>query len=114
MGDYAIAAATSLKAQLASLYAAHGAPKPDAELWAMVGVTPMIGLNDVTTERFELADAAKLAAFAGKTGLGELSMWSLNRDHGCPAAAEVAGDCSSTPDQASDWKFTAAFLPFGP
>jgi hypothetical protein len=113
MGDYAIAAVTALKAQLAAAYAKHGAPKSDAELWAMIGATPMIGLNDVTTERFEVADATKLAAFAQKNGLGEVSMWSLNRDHPCPAAQSVALDCSSTPDQASDWQFSAALLPVG-
>jgi hypothetical protein len=82
MGDYAIEAAQSLFAQLRSLY---GAAKPDAELWAMIGVTPMIGLNDVTTEVFDQQEARELAAFAEQQGLGRLSMWSLNRDQQNPA-----------------------------
>ena len=53
----------------------------------MIGVTPMIGLNDVTTETFTQQDAEQLLAFAHQRGLGELSMWSLNRDR--PNAAGV-------------------------
>jgi hypothetical protein len=113
MGDYAIAAVTALKAQLAGSYAKAGQPRTDAELWAMVGATPMIGLNDVTTERFDVADATKLADFAVQTGLGAVSMWSLNRDHACPAQQSVALDCSSTPTQIDDWEFSKAFLAVG-
>jgi hypothetical protein len=40
----------------------------------------MIGLNDVTTETFTQPDAQQLLAFARQKGLGELAMWSLNRD----------------------------------
>ncbi len=77
MGDYAIEAARSLFGQLRTLY---GTTKPDAELWAMIGVTPMIGLNDVTTEVFDQQEARELVTFAELQGLGRLAMWSLNRD----------------------------------
>ncbi len=77
MGDYAIQAATSTFNQLGTLY---GTSKTDAQLWNMVGVTPMIGQNDAPTEVFTQADAQQLLAFAQQNGLGELSMWSLTRD----------------------------------
>lgn len=77
MGDYAIQAATSTFNQLKGLY---GTSKTDGQLWQMIGVTPMIGLNDVTTEVFDQQEARELVAFAEQMGMGRISMWSLNRD----------------------------------
>jgi hypothetical protein len=77
MGTYAIDAATSVFGQLQSLY---GSQKTAAQLWHMLGITPMIGVNDVSDEVFTTADAQKVLAFAKQMGLDELSMWSLNRD----------------------------------
>jgi hypothetical protein len=77
MGEYAIQAATSLFNQLKGVY---GAAKTDTQLWQMVGVTPMIGLNDLTTEVFDQQEAHELLAFAQQKGIGRLSFWSLNRD----------------------------------
>ena len=81
MGDYAIQAANSLYTQLNSLY---GSAKSEQQLWSMVGVTPMIGLNDITTETFDQQEARELVAFAEAKGIGRLSMWSLNRDQQNP------------------------------
>lgn len=81
MGDYAIDAATSLFAQLRGLY---GMTRTEAQVWGMIGVTPMIGLNDVTTEIFDQQEARELLAFAQQKGLAQLSMWSLNRDRSHP------------------------------
>jgi hypothetical protein len=36
---------------------------PSAGLDAKIGVTPMIGINDVSSEVFTLADAQQLAAY---------------------------------------------------
>src|SRR5262249_33143099 len=60
MGDYAIQAATSTESQLAALYPSRSAD----QLWAMVGVTPMIGINDDPAEVFTITDAQKLLTFA--------------------------------------------------
>lgn len=84
MGDYAIQAAEGLFTQLKAQY---GAAKTDAQLWQMVGVTPMIGVNDVTTEVFDQQEARELVAFARQKGIGELAMWSLNRDQSNPRGA---------------------------
>ena len=107
MGAYAIQALESLHGQLGVVYAAEGLS--DAALWARTGVTPMIGLNDVMTETFYLSDAEELLGFAQKKGVGQLSMWSMNRDHPCPDQTWVGLDCSSTPDQTSDYQFSAIF-----
>lgn len=76
MGAYAIQAAESTHAQLATLYANHG----QTFGWNQLGVTPMLGVNDVLTEVFTTADAQALENFARAKGLGMLSMWSINRD----------------------------------
>ena len=77
MGDFAIQAANSLFAQMQTLY---GTTKTDAQLWSMIGVTPMIGVNDITTEVFDQQAAQQLVAFAQQKGMARISMWSLNRD----------------------------------
>ncbi|MFM7150789.1 MAG: chitinase, partial [Gemmataceae bacterium] len=82
MGDYSIQAARSLQQQLRSVY---GSSLNDAALWKMIGLTPMIGLNDVTTEVFDQQEAREMLAFASEVNLGRISMWSLNRDQQNPA-----------------------------
>lgn len=68
MGDLAIQAAQRVHDQLAPLYPS----KSDAQVWAMVGVTPMIGVNDDLREVFTVADADKLTAFARQRVLAGL------------------------------------------
>lgn len=72
--------------QVGDLHEELGTPLSDAEAWARVGATPMIGQNDVDGEVFTLADAAALATFAQDNGLGRVSLWSLNRDAECSAS----------------------------
>lgn len=79
-GNCAVAAAESLHDQLKTLYP----QKSDSALWRMIGVTPMIGVNDNPREIFYLSDADLLLDFARQKGLGLISMWSLGRDQ--PAA----------------------------
>ena len=50
------------------------------QAWNMVGVTPLIGINDDPSEIFSLANAQQLTTFAQQNGIGELSMWELPRD----------------------------------
>jgi len=53
------------------------------EAAARVGVTPMIGRNDVVSDQFTLSDARELVALVEREGLGRASYWSLNRDRSC-------------------------------
>ncbi|MEP6502153.1 MAG: RICIN domain-containing protein [Betaproteobacteria bacterium] len=76
MGDLAISAANATFAQIKKIFTG----KTDAQLWAMIGVTPMIGINDTRSEVFRQSDATKLTAFAQQKGLGLLAYWALQRD----------------------------------
>lgn len=74
-----------------------GITATSAEVWAMIGATPMIGQNDAATDRFTLDDAEALVAFAQKRRMGRLSLWSVNRDKRCGAQVDggrVSNVCS--------------------
>ena len=60
MGQYAVDAMTNTRDQLKVLYSEAEPPKTEAQVNAMVGVTPMIGLNDVSPEVFTTDDAEYL------------------------------------------------------
>ncbi len=85
LADVVLAAAEALRDQVADAFADAGRGLSETASWARVGVTPMIGQSDVPSERFTLADAAVVNAFAQERGLGLVSMWSLNRDATCTA-----------------------------
>ncbi|WP_205876006.1 cellulose binding domain-containing protein [Mycobacterium camsae] len=105
MGDYAIQAATAVHDQLVPLYPS----KTDAEIWAMIDVTPMIGVNDNPVEVFTLADAQKLTDFAETKGLGGVHMWSANRDY--PGPVGTLTNTSSGVQQEA-WAFSRTFSEF--
>ncbi|MFB7663712.1 cellulose binding domain-containing protein [Kitasatospora sp. NPDC056138] len=100
MGSYAIAAATATQAQVKSVLGLG-----DTAAWAKVAVTPMIGVNDVATEVFTVADARQLADFAAGKQLAWLSMWSGTRDKECAGGAKSYADasCSSIAQQPLDF-----------
>lgn len=77
MGQYGIQAITSLKNNLNTLYKGR---KTEEELWAMIGTTPMLGVNDVVTEIFAQPDANQTLSFAQSKNINMISMWSANRD----------------------------------
>jgi len=85
LADVVLDAAQALHEQVADAFAGAGRRLSTTQSWAHVGVTPMIGQSDVQTERFSLADAVVVNAFAKERGLGLVSMWSLNRDSTCTA-----------------------------
>ena len=98
-----LAASTSLHDQLRAVYANGGQPIGDADAWGKVGITPMIGQNDVASEQLTLADAVIINQFAREHGVGQLSMWSLNRDATCgpplPSVLSVVQTSCSGIDQ---------------
>ncbi|MFD9331290.1 cellulose binding domain-containing protein [Streptomyces sp. NPDC060065] len=104
MGTYAEQAATATQAQVKSVLGLS-----DSAAWKAVAVTPMIGVNDVTTEVFKVEDATQLVAFAKSKGLGWLSMWSATRDKQCAGGAKNFADatCSSIVQDAN--AFSKAF-----
>lgn len=63
---------------------------------AKIGVTPMIGVNDVSSEVFSLSDAQNLANYvASDPRVARVSMWSMSRDNGSTAGASYASPTSS-------------------
>jgi hypothetical protein len=114
MGAYAQQAAQATHDQLASIYTTL----TDAQLWAMVGVTPMIGVNDTCwstyCELFTVADASNLVSFARQHHLGRLAMWSITRDRPCrDAGGNVVTHTYADPSCSSivqgDYAFSQAF-----
>lgn len=108
MGDYAIAAADSTFAQLKQVY---GTTKTDAALWRMVGLTPMIGVNDLTDEVFDQNEAREVADYAARKQIGMLSFWSINRD---VASTTGSGRATATDSGIVQTKleFAKIFAPF--
>lgn len=88
MGALAVSALTDANAQLRSVISGLS----EADGWRMLGATPMIGKNDVSTETFTLDDARTLATFAKSNKLGLLAFWAINRDQPCPS--QDLGLCS--------------------
>ncbi|MEU3447391.1 cellulose binding domain-containing protein [Streptomyces thermolilacinus] len=107
MGQYAIEAATATQAQVKGVLGLS-----DAAAWKTVAVTPMIGVNDVTTEIFRVDDATQLVDFARSKGLGRLSMWSSTRDKQCAAGAVNHADATCSSILQQPLAFTRAFAAY--
>lgn len=107
MGRYAIQAATATQAQVKGVLGLS-----DAAAWKAVAVTPMIGVNDVTSEIFTLADATQLVDFASEKGIGRLAMWSATRDRQCPAGVVNHADATCSSILQQPLAFTKAFGAF--
>ncbi|WP_252783156.1 glycosyltransferase family 2 protein [Actinoallomurus rhizosphaericola] len=90
------AALNAIHGQLADLLPRYGVNLTSSQVWARIGATVMIGQNDVQGQRFTVADAQGLTSFASSTGLGRISMWSLNRDGQCGSAFAQSGVHSNT------------------
>ncbi|SEL42922.1 carbohydrate binding domain-containing protein [Streptacidiphilus jiangxiensis] len=107
MGTDAENAATGLEGQLASLYPS----KTAAQLWNMVGITMMPGIDDYgAAETTTVADAANVESWATGKGVAELSFWALERDNGgCPG---TGGSDTCSGISQNTWDFSHAMEPF--
>jgi len=76
MGAYAVQSAESTYTQLTKLYSGYG----QTFGYSQLGVTPMLGVNDITSEVFTLADAQTVEDYARAKGVGMLALWSVTRD----------------------------------
>jgi chitinase len=95
LGDVKSAASTA-ETQIGSEMRRYGVDLTDSQVWQHMGVTVLIGQNDVTGERFTIPDAQGLVAFAQQEKIGRLSMWSLNRDVQCGSTFAQIGVNSDT------------------
>ncbi|MEU6666319.1 cellulose binding domain-containing protein [Streptomyces sp. NPDC046727] len=107
MGTYAEQAATATQAQVKSVL---GLSDPAA--WKTVAVTPMIGVNDVSSEVFKVDDATQLVNFAKSKGLGGLSMWSATRDKQCDGGTKPTADATCSSIAQDRYAFAKAFGAF--
>jgi hypothetical protein len=100
-------AAQGLYSQLQSLYPSD----TSAQLWAMIGVTEMVGIDDYgAAETFTEADASTVLSWAESKGISTLSFWALERDNGgCPG---TGGSDSCSGISQSTWYFSNKFAPF--
>ncbi|WP_217208336.1 cellulose binding domain-containing protein [Streptomyces sp. AC550_RSS872] len=108
MGTYAEQAATATQAQVKSVLGLS-----ESAAWKSVAVTPMIGVNDVTTEIFKVDDATQLVKFAQSKGLGWLSMWSATRDKQCAGGEKPAADATCSSILQEKFAFSKAFAVYG-
>ncbi|MFF4934875.1 cellulose binding domain-containing protein [Streptomyces griseofuscus] len=104
MGTYAEQAATATQAQIKSALGLS-----DSAAWQALAVTPMIGVNDVTSETFKVDDAAQLLDFAKSKGLAWISMWSANRDKPCPGGPMSSTDNNCSSIAQDDFAFSKTF-----
>ncbi|MBV8187965.1 MAG: hypothetical protein JOY64_38260 [Alphaproteobacteria bacterium] len=101
MGLDAVDAAKATEQQLNSLGMTN----------AKIGITPMIGLNDVSPETFTLADATTLLNYAqSDPRVTELSMWSVARDNNTGGTHYVAPDNSGITQ--TPYQFSGIFHQF--
>ncbi|WP_432171638.1 glycoside hydrolase family 18 protein [Streptomyces sp. 1222.5] len=108
MGTYAEQAATATQAQVKSVLGLS-----DSAAWKTVAVTPMIGVNDVSSEVFTVDDATQLAGFAKSKGLGGLSMWSATRDKQCAGGTKPTADATCSSVTQDRFAFSKAFATIG-
>ncbi|MET1033822.1 MAG: carbohydrate-binding protein, partial [Arthrobacter sp.] len=117
MATASIQSARSTHAQLTDLYAGAGQELGSQSMWRKIGLTPMIGQNDLLGEVFGLDDAVALNAFAVETGVGRISLWSANRDNDCgpnhPDPERVSNNCSGVKQAPRDFaqRLAAGFDP---
>ncbi len=100
----AISVAQHVFTQLQQIYP----NKTDSEIWGMIGLTPMIGVNDDKSV-FTLDDAQQLVDWAIQQGIHSLAFWSVDRDHPGPTG-EVSPLHRGTSDP--DWAYSHVFVQF--
>ncbi|HET6432492.1 carbohydrate-binding protein [Dyella sp.] len=98
MGQSAIQAVTNLRHT-------YNVPASHIEL------TPMIGLNDVTSETFTAADVDTVSAYAVSAGLAGVHYWSLDRDTPCAGGSTgYASPVCNSIDGTTRLEYTKRFL----
>jgi chitinase len=73
-----------------------------------IAVTPMIGLNDNTSETFTTADVDTLTSYATSNGLAGLHFWSFDRD--TPCSDDYASPTCNSISSTTPLQYTNRFL----
>jgi 3D (Asp-Asp-Asp) domain-containing protein len=103
LGSVAIQSAQGTMNQLKAIYPT----KTTAQLYAMIGITPMIGKNDDGTA-FSLADASQVTSFVQANGIGLIAYWAFQRDQAQSSAGAGSLETFSGVIQ-SDFQFYKTF-----
>jgi hypothetical protein len=77
---------------------------------SQIEVTPMIGMNDVSSEVFTTADADTITSYAVNQGLAGIHFWSFDRDTPCPSASSYASPTCNSVTGSTPLQFTNEFL----
>ena len=100
-------AADGLLSQLQALYPTA----PVRQLWHMIGITEMPGIDDFgPDETFSTANAVTILNWARHQGLGLISFWASQRDNGGCVGTKGAGTCSGVSQPT--WYFSHVFEHF--
>jgi chitinase len=75
-----------------------------------IAVTPMVGLNDNTSETFTPADVDTLTTYAAGNGLAGLHLWSLDRDTPCATTTTWASPTCNSVSGTTALEFDGRFL----
>jgi hypothetical protein len=100
MGQYATQAGEHVLTQLAALHPSASS----GQIARMLGLTPMIGINDQSYEIFDTQDATAVETWAANHHIGMLGMWSLGHDDDCGIVVTTKQDHCSGVTQAK-WQF---------
>lgn len=107
MAQDTMTAANGLHTQLGQLFPG----RTSAQLWNMINVTGMIGVDDFgPAETFTTADATTVLNWARNVGISGISFWALQRDNGNCPGGPARDDCSGI--NQSTWFFSQTFAPF--
>jgi len=75
-----------------------------------IAVTPMIGMNDTTSETFTIADVDTLTSYATANGLAGLHFWSLDRDTPCSTTTTYASPTCNSISGTTALEYTKRFM----
>jgi hypothetical protein len=88
-----------------------------AQLWRMVGITEMAGIDDYGSggetgplEVFTVADAHAVTQWAARHDIAELSFWAIGRDNGGCPGTPGSDDCSGVAQ--SPYRYAHIMEPF--
>jgi hypothetical protein len=91
--------------------------RSESQLWNMVGITEMDGIDDYGSggetgplEVFTIADAHAVTDWATRHHIGELSFWAVGRDNGGCPGTPGSDDCSGVAQK--PYQFSHIMEPF--
>ena len=73
-----------------------------------IELTPMIGVNDVSSENFTVANAATVTSYAVSNGLAGIHFWSLDRD--TPCSQTTASPTCNSVSTSTPLQYAKSFL----